>query len=621
MIPARGFLLNASDGELKMPEQLSNPKHERTRAAFVIVASAARFARRFTRAASLSVVAVAAACVASTFAFAQDAATKPQPASAPSQKAARPKDAQAKPDGAKLKASEAREKKAAASTAKPASEITAVAPAAAPVAAPSAAPAVAPSAAPSAAPVVSTSAAPAAAAAPAVAPPVDKRDAVETKNSTTKAVAESVEAELERLRAEIKDAKPSAERARLQRALVDKLVALKREEEALDALRLMIHEDRYDPPFFFNTGNALARLGDASAAEDAYRKAIQQRRGNYARALNNLGVILTRQGNWDEARATLASALVQENYTYAEASYNLGRLYLLRGEADLAIREWLRTLRLEPAHAEAAVALARTYAEDGNAKRGLLVLDNFTARATRNGASVPREIADARRELFESTGAKADDENDAANAGTGALDGVSRVARMNNSRSASSNVNASAREVDRATYELLQTARARRESGDLEESVRHYRGVLARSPAGYFPPANLELGAALINLKRDEEAVAALTPVTERDAARYPVAYYHLGRLYERQGHLARAAENFARAATLYGDSNPQVLIDLSRTREKTGDTAGALDAANAYAAAMKRQGTVPAWVAERQAKLKQKMIATGATQGSTAKP
>jgi len=138
--------------------------------------------------------------------------------------------------------------------------------------------------------------------------------------------------------------------------------------------------------------------------------------------------------------------------------------------------------------------------------------------------------------------------------------------------------------------------------------------VIQRSPGGYFPPANLELGVALINLKRDEEATAVLLPVAQKDAARYPVAHYHLGRLTERQGHPARAAEHFRRAAELYGDANPQVLIDLSRARERVGDHTGALAAMNDYAAALARQGTVPAWVAERQARLRQKAAASAAS-------
>ncbi|MDQ1611682.1 MAG: Tetratricopeptide repeat [Pyrinomonadaceae bacterium] len=587
-----------------MPEQLSNSNQTDARA---------RLARRFTRAASPLVIAFATAVVAAAscvapHAFAQQASKPRQAAPASTQSA--------KPGETKAAAAQGEEKPA---PRRSASEITRARRASAPSATPPVIPSltnpsaassttatVAPKAASSVAPkVVTPSAAPSVAPAAVADPPVSVVLASAPKSdAASKSNVE--ETELERLRAEIKDAKPGAERARLQRTLVERLVALKRQPDALDALRLMIHEDRYDPPFFFNTGNALARLGDASAAEDAYRKAISQRRGNYSRALNNLGVILIRQGHWEEARETLAAALMQENFTYAEASYNLGRLHLLRGEADLAIREWLRTLRLEPAHAEAAAALARAYTEDGDPSRGVSVLDAFVARSTRTGAGVPREISDARRELVASAAAKAEDSADAAHLKIGGDGNDVHLARPG--------AKLGAHEVDRATYDLLRAARAEREGGSIEEAVKHYQGVLQRSPGGYFPPANLELGAALINLKRDEEAIAALLPLTQKDAARYPVAYYHLGRLFERQGHLARAAESFQRAAELYGDTNPQVLIDLSRLRERAGDHAGALAAMNDYAAVLGRQGTVPTWVVERQAKLRQKAAASSAS-------
>ncbi|HZG51233.1 MAG TPA: tetratricopeptide repeat protein [Pyrinomonadaceae bacterium] len=576
-----------------MPEQLSNSNHTHARAGL---------ARRFTRAAaSLSVAVFVAAWCAPAAVVEGFAQTASQPRTAPASA-----QAATKPGEAKAKATGAREEKAAprsatgSTRARRAAAATAVAPSAnASVPAP-ASPKATAAAAPSATPVV-------------VAAP--ESEAAKTKGA---------EAELERLRAEIKDARPGAERARLQRALVERLVALKREPEALDALRLMIHEDRFDPPFFFNTGNALARLGDASAAEDAYRKAISQRRGNYSRALNNLGVILIRQGHWDEARETLAAALMQENFTYAEASYNLGRLHLLRGEADLAIREWLRTLRLEPTHAEAAVALARAYAEDGDAERGLKVLDNFVARSTRTGAGVPRHIAEARRELV-ATAADAEDGDaaDASPAKTGDAANVNIGDGANvkpgggggrDARAARPGAKFRAHEADRATYELLRSARAGRESGRAEDAVKHYRAVLARSSGGYFPPANLELGVALMNLKRYEEAIAALLPLTQKDAARYAIAHYYLGRLFERQGHFARSADNFQRAAELYGDTNPRSFLDLSRLREQTGEHALALAAMNDYAAALGRQGTVPAWVAERQAKLRQKAAASSAS-------
>jgi Tfp pilus assembly protein PilF len=241
--------------------------------------------------------------------------------------------------------------------------------------------------------------APAAAAAATSPAPVEATAA--TGAASVETDAKATEAELDKLRADIKAASATAERARLQRALVERLTELDRNADALTELRLMLQEDRYDPAFFFNTGNALVRLGDASAAAEAYRKAISQRRGNYARALNNLGVVLIRQGNWDEAQQTLTAALVQENYSLCGSELQPRSSHLLRGEADLAIREWRRTLHLEPAHAEATVALARAYTEDGDAKRALAVLDNFIARSARSGASVPREIADVRRELVD----------------------------------------------------------------------------------------------------------------------------------------------------------------------------------------------------------------------------
>src|SRR5947209_4802188 len=195
------------------------------------------------------------------------------------------------------------------------------------------------------------------------------------------------------LRAQIASAASPSERARLQRELAERLAESGRESEAVKLLREMLSEERFDPPFFYNTGNALARLGESDAAVEAYRKAVAQRHGNYSRAQHNLGVVLTRLGRWDEAEEALKAALRLENYTYAEASYNLGRLYALRGDAGLAIAEWQRTLRLEPEHADAAIALARTLAEDGDPERGLAVLDSFCARMNKRGAVARREVS------------------------------------------------------------------------------------------------------------------------------------------------------------------------------------------------------------------------------------
>ena len=129
--------------------------------------------------------------------------------------------------------------------------------------------------------------------------------------------------------------------------------------EAMAELNKIAASTDFDPIGFYNLGNAFARLGESDAAINAYRRAIEQRKGAYSRAYNNLGVVLLREGRWDEAYEAFIAALKLENFRYAEASYNLGRLYAARGQNDLAPREWRRALAIDPQHAAAAQALAR----------------------------------------------------------------------------------------------------------------------------------------------------------------------------------------------------------------------------------------------------------------------
>ena len=424
------------------------------------------------------------------------------------------------------------------------------------------------------------------------------------------------------LRAQIKEARSDSDRAYLQRSLVNLLADRGREAEAITELRAMTREERFDPAGLYNIGNALARLGDSGAAVEAYRKAISQRRGHYSRAQNNLGVVLIRLGRWDEAFEALAGALKVESYTYAEASYNLGRLYALRGETGLAIREWSRTLSLQPAHADAAAALARAYAEDGNPERGIRVLDAFTARLSGRsqnggGGATPRIITVTRGEIIAArNAATAEDKRTGAVVSATspeALKAGGDGVRPPAGRASAPAVLKLPLAVDQPTYDLLQRARTAREERREEEAAKLYRRVIERR-GGYFPPANLELGYALIGLQRPLEAIASLLPVATADGARYPIAFYHLGRLYEQLGQLKRAFENYSRASVLYGDDNPEVHLDISRVLEKQGDMTGALAAMQTYVRASKRLGTVPEWTAESLTRLEQKAAAAAAT-------
>ena len=357
------------------------------------------------------------------------------------------------------------------------------------------------------------------------------------------------------------DSASGPERNSLRLKLVGELVAAGKKAEALAELRSMVSTDVFDPQNFYNAGNAFARLGDNEGAIQAYRKAIEQRKGHYSRALNNLGVVLLRTGRWDEAYEALASALKLEGFRYAEASYNLGRLYAARGENDMAVREWRRVLTLDPQHTGAADALAHI----GDEGRVTVV--------AAKPAPQPR----------------LNDQKPAAKVAT------------NNSVSPKTLV------LDPVSFDLLQRARSLTEKGKTIEAVDSYRRLLSRE-GGYFAPANLELSLVFVTSKHYDEAIINLQMVAMRDGSHYPISYYHLGRLYEGRGDLRQAESCFTQTAAAFGKKNAQFLLDVSRVREKQGNFKGALEAMESYLAIIGEQGQQPSWSNERLTALRAKV-------------
>jgi tetratricopeptide (TPR) repeat protein len=408
----------------------------------------------------------------------------------------------------------------------------------------------------------------------------EKADAksFEPTSTDTKA-ADSSPDNLISLRDQIEATPSGTERIRLQLKLAEELVAAGKKTEAIAELHAIVNTDVFDPQGLYNGGNALAHLGDDDAAINAYRKAIEQRKGNYSRALNNLGVVLMREGRWDEAHNALSSALMLESFRYAEASYNLGRLYSARGESDLAIREWRRALAVDPQHTAAAQALSSS----GSGSAIVVRPD-----ASDKGLGVTKNI----------------DRSSETSAGHTVVSGRSR------NNSAPRNAGAvKVLTIDPVSYQFLQRARNSSENGKLQEAVENYQRVLSRS-RGYFPPANLELSYVLMRLKRNDEAFANLRQVANRDGARYPFSYYYLGRLYERKGDLKLAEESLARAAVSYKAKDNAFLLDLSRVRELRGDFKGAVTAIEQYIATMDQQGARPYWLDKKLSVLRRK--ATG---------
>src|SRR5688500_11224145 len=116
------------------------------------------------------------------------------------------------------------------------------------------------------------------------------------------------------LRAEISAAGTQAERIRLKLKLADTLVNTGHKTEAVKELDAIANSSAFDPPSFYNLGNAYARMGETEAALNAYREAINQRKGKYSRALNNMGVVLLRVGRWEEAYEAFIGALKIESF-------------------------------------------------------------------------------------------------------------------------------------------------------------------------------------------------------------------------------------------------------------------------------------------------------------------
>ncbi|HEX8371715.1 MAG TPA: tetratricopeptide repeat protein [Chthoniobacterales bacterium] len=110
-----------------------------------------------------------------------------------------------------------------------------------------------------------------------------------------------------------------------------------------------------DPSLYFNTANALGKMGRVTEAIFYYQGAIQMYPG-YSEARNNLANILLQERRPAEAVAQLKVAL-ELNPHSAEAHYNMGRSLQILGQAGEARVHLLESLRLRPAYSPTVEAL------------------------------------------------------------------------------------------------------------------------------------------------------------------------------------------------------------------------------------------------------------------------
>ena len=123
---------------------------------------------------------------------------------------------------------------------------------------------------------------------------------------------------------------------------------------------------------WLNLGITHLQLGDSSAAEAAFKRALEANPGNIE-ACNQLGILARRAGRLDDARRYYEAALLNDP-DYPDAHWNLGILHdrylsnpqralqhyehyqVITGTADPNLQGWIDELRL---HEQAEVMTAK----------------------------------------------------------------------------------------------------------------------------------------------------------------------------------------------------------------------------------------------------------------------
>ena len=121
-------------------------------------------------------------------------------------------------------------------------------------------------------------------------------------------------------------------------------------------------------------GNAIWSLGDATLGEREMLRATELNPG-YVYGHQQYGELLAWTGRETEAIAAMRRAQEIDPLWVSPTTVDLAYLYALRGDDELAEREWARALELAPAYSRTHKNLGNYYCGKGRYERGLEALE------------------------------------------------------------------------------------------------------------------------------------------------------------------------------------------------------------------------------------------------------
>jgi serine/threonine protein kinase/tetratricopeptide (TPR) repeat protein len=150
----------------------------------------------------------------------------------------------------------------------------------------------------------------------------------------------------------------------------------------------------------FNLGVALQQLGDSARAEAAYLDAIKAKGGNYPDAFYQLGVSYSAEGRWPEAADALRKSIEQDGGRDPDAQLRLG--YVLVKQEDYAGAEAVFREALERRGGNLPYAhynLGLLYEQTGRLPEAVTEFEAFLQQAPRdeNRYRVENTLRDLRR--------------------------------------------------------------------------------------------------------------------------------------------------------------------------------------------------------------------------------